>query len=390
MALSDPREVERRVDELRAQMQATLADTDKPEQDRRDAVMRMTGEITALEVQARELREHELEQARASIAGNGATIGRSEDPQAEKVAAFNAFVKSGDINAAALSTSPDANGGFLMPDPLRESVIDVVRKINPVLDEATVFTLTKPGTFEIELPRKLTATAGGWVGETAARPATNAPTLGQQKLKAHEWYAYPEVTQAFLDAVGGAEDFLVSDIGDTMAATIGTAFVAGTGDANNQPAGIFSTGGQTFYSTRLSSTAASLDAQQLINAYFAIPAKYLPTAKWYANGATIAALSALTWPNMVDTPLVRWEGGRPTIMGKDVVILDDAPAVGSANFPLAFGDLRRGYAVAVHSQLTVLRDPYTNKPYVGFYSTGRVGGVPWDPSALLLLKSHNL
>lgn len=389
MALSDPREVERRVDELRAQMQATLADTDKPEQDRRDAVMRMTGEITALEVQARELREHELEQARASIAGNGATIGRSDDPQAEKVAAFNKFVKNGEINNAALTTTPDANGGYLMPDPMRESVIDIVRTVNPVIDEATVFTLTKPGTFEIELPRKLTSTVGGWVGETAARPATDAPTLAQQKLKAHEWYAYPEVTQSFLDAVAGAEDFLVSDIADTMAATIGSAFVAGTGDANNQPTGIFSTAGVAFYQSQLSSTAASVDAQQLLNAYFALPAKFLPTAKWYANGGTLAALAALTWPNLGDTPLVRWEGGVPTIMGKPVVILDGAPASGAAAYPLAFGDMRRGYAVAVHSQLTVLRDPYTNKPYVGFYSTGRVGGVPWDPKALLLLKSNN-
>lgn len=388
MALSDPREVERRIDELRAQMQSTLEDNTKPEQDRRDAVMRMTGEISALEPLARELREHELEQARDALNKGGAQLRDGQvDPQAEKVEAFNAFVRKGDINNAALTTTPDANGGFLMPDPQREAVIDIVRKVNPILENSTVFTLVKPGTFEIDLPRKLTATAGGWVGETAARTATNAPTLAQQTLKAHEWYANPEVTQSFLDAVAGAEQFLLDDIAATMAATIGTAFAAGTGNGNNQPTGLFTA--SSFYTPKISTTADALDALQIIGAYFDLPAKFLPNAKFYAKGATFAALSALVWPNLNDTPLVRWENGVPTIMGKECVITDDAPSIGNGNFPLAFGDVRAGYAVAVHSNLSVLRDPYSNKPYVQFYATGRVGGVPWDPNAVLLLKSDN-
>lgn len=385
MSLRDPREVERAVDDLRARMQSTLADNETPEQDRRDAVMRMTGEIAALEVQARELREHELEQARA-VAGAGRGLG-DVDAHAEHVTAFNAFVRAGDINNAALTTTPDANGGFLMPDPLREQVVDIVRKVNPIMENATVFNLTKPGTFKIDLPRKLTATVGGWVAETAARPATDAPTLGQQTLECFEWYANPEVTQSFLDAVTGAEQFVIDDIAATMAATIGTAFAAGTGSGNNQPTGLFTA--SSFYTPKLSGTADALDAAQIIGLYFDLPARYLPTAKFYAKGATFAALSALVWPNLNNTPLVRWENGVPTIMGKECVITDDAPSIGNAAFPLAFGDVARGYAVGVHSNLSVLRDPYTNKPYVGFYSTGRVGGVPWDPKALLLAKSDN-
>lgn len=383
MALRDPREVERAVDELRTQIQNTLSDDTRPEQDRRDAVMRMTGEVAALEMQARELREHELEQVKAA-ANTGSNIGTAT-VQAEQVAAFNAFVKSGDIKNAALLTTPDANGGFLLPDPLRQEVVDAVRKINPIMDEATVITLTKPGTFQVELPRKSGVTAGGWVAETAARPATDAPTIAQNVLTTHEWYANPEATQSFLDAVPGAEQFLLDDIAATFAANFGTALA--NGDGNGKPVGIFT--GSSFYTTRLSSTADSLDAAQVLGAYFALPAKYLPTAVWVGKGSTIAALSALAWPNLNDTPLVRWENGVPTIMGKRVVISDDAPAIGNGAFPLLFGDVKRAYAVGIHSNLSVLRDPYTNKPYVGFYSTGRAGGQLWDPNAALLLKSDN-
>lgn len=384
MALRDPREVERAVDDLRAKMSATLADQSIPEQDRRDIVMRMTGEVSALEVQARELREHELEQVKAA-ANVGKSVSESRDEA--HISAFVNWVRTGEISNAALTTSPDANGGYLVPDAMREAIVDIVRKSNPIMQDATVINLTKPGTYEVKLPRKLTATAGGWVGQTAARPATDAPTLGEAVLKCHEWYAFPEAVQAFLDSVAGAEQFITDDIAATFAANFGTALAAGTGDANNQPTGLFTA--TSFYSTKLSGTADSLDAAQILGAYFALPSKFLPNAKFYGNGATIAALSALAWPNMNDTPLVRWEGGVPTIMGKAVVITDDAPAIGNGAFPLAFGDLRAGYAVGMHSNLSVLRDPFSNKPYVGYYATGRAGGTPWDPKAVLLLKSDN-
>ncbi len=34
----------------------------------------------------------------------------------------------------------------------------------------------------------------------------------------------------------------------------------------------------------------------------------------------------------------------------------------------------------------MLRDPFTNKPYVNFYTTRRVGGGVLDPVAIRLLK----
>ncbi|MDE2100143.1 MAG: phage major capsid protein [Patescibacteria group bacterium] len=382
----DPREVERAVDDLRTRISATLADETLPAEDRRDVVNRLTGEVNALEPLARDLREQEIEAARAAVSGGAGLAGQQE--HAAQMDAFMAFVKSGDISNAALLTTPDTNGGYLMPKPIVEQVIDVVRKQNPIAAEATIFELSKPGTFKVELPTKTASTVGGWAAETDARPATAAPTLGQRVLECFEWYANPEVTQSFLDAVANGEDFIRGDIADTFGEVSGTAFAVGTG--TTQPTGVFSTAAQSIYAVQRSSTIDSLDAAQLLSAYFTLPAKFLPNAKWYVKGATVAVLSALAWPGLVDTPLVRWEGGKPTILGKEIVITDDAPGIGNGAFPMAFGDMRRGYAVGLHTNITVLRDPYTNKPKVGFYSTGRVGGTPWDSKALLLLKSDNV
>lgn len=384
----DPRELERQVDEARNEIQRVqgLSDDEMPAGDRRDRIMNLTGQIAALEPQARELREAELAEARR-VAGVGQPVdGDSAGAHAEQLAAYRAFVQSGDIRAAALETATDANGGYLMPVPVREAMIDTIRTVNPIMADATVFQLSNPGTFKIELPRKTGVTNGGWTTEKAARDKTNAPTFGMQELECFEWYAYPEATQSSLDAIEGAEQLIIDDIQQTAEETWGTAFATGTG--SGQPTGVWSTAGIAHYDAQVSASSNALDAAQFLKAFFKLPPKFLATAKWYGTGATIAALSALAWPNMADTPLVRFDqAGNPTIMGKPFVICDSAPAIGDGAYPVAFGDMRRGYAVGIHTRISTLRDALTNKPYVGFYTTGRTGGVPWDPKAVLLLKS---
>jgi len=69
------------------------------------------------------------------------------------------------------------------------------------------------------------------------------------------------------------------------------------------------------------------------------------------------------------------------------VTVDDAPTIANGAFPAAYGDMQKAYAVGVHRNLSVLRDPYSAKPYVTFYNLTRIGGVPTDPAALLLMKS---
>ena len=44
------------------------------------------------------------------------------------------------------------------------------------------------------------------------------------------------------------------------------------------------------------------------------------------------------------------------------------------------------FCVPERRQTTILRDPYTNKPYVQFYATRRVGGQVMDSDAIKLLR----
>jgi HK97 family phage major capsid protein len=62
------------------------------------------------------------------------------------------------------------------------------------------------------------------------------------------------------------------------------------------------------------------------------------------------------------------------------------PAIEANSFPIAFADWQRAYLIVDRIGVRVLRDPYSAKPYVLFYSTKRVGGGVQDFAALKLLK----
>ena len=65
---------------------------------------------------------------------------------------------------------------------------------------------------------------------------------------------------------------------------------------------------------------------------------------------------------------------------------EDMPDIGADTHAIAFGDFQRGYLIVDRVGVRVLRDPYSAKPYVLFYTTKRVGGGVQDFDAIKLLK----
>ncbi|MGD9866732.1 MAG: phage major capsid protein [Hyphomicrobiales bacterium] len=79
-------------------------------------------------------------------------------------------------------------------------------------------------------------------------------------------------------------------------------------------------------------------------------------------------------------------GATPTLLNYPIAESEDMPDIDSDSYSIAFGDFRRGYLIVDRVGLRVLRDPYSAKPYVLFYTTKRVGGGVQDFDALKLLK----
>jgi HK97 family phage major capsid protein len=125
----------------------------------------------------------------------------------------------------------------------------------------------------------------------------------------------------------------------------------------------------------------------LIDLIYAVKAGYRQSGSFVMNRKTQAAirkLKATTGEYLWQPPAVL---GQPaTLMNFPLVEVEDMPDIAADSFSVAFGNFARAYLIVDRIGIRVLRDPYSNKPYVMFYTTKRVGGGVQDFDAIKLLK----
>lgn len=378
----DYRSMDKQAEELRAKG-AELAAKGELVAEERDTLMKITGKLEELDRLRVEARDAEIAETRA-IAEGGRAVG--ETALADKTAAaFRSYIKSGAEDRATLIAGTDANGGFVVPEPMHAPLIEKFRKVSPILENVTVFNMT--GDTTMFLPRKDTHGTVANATETGARSQQTEPTFTNATLQAFDLYTDQRASQQFLDSVDGAENWITESIYGDFAEKFQSQLATGAGSGSQQATGLYTA--TSSYSTVLSTAAASLTGQTFLNAFFALPQKFRSNAKWYLSPATLSAVIGLAYPNLNNTPLVENRNGVFYILGKQVVEVDDAPAIGAANYPVAFGDLAQGYAAGIHKSVSILRDPYTAAPNVRFYGLARMGGTVWNKDAVLLIKSNN-
>lgn len=315
----------------------------------------------------------------------------------EMKTAFTQYMRAGDNSALEvkrLNATNDAEGGFLAPETTEQVINTAVRDISPIRQIASV---REVGVNAFRKPVSLGGAAAGWVGETQGRIETQAPTLSAIDFPTQELYALPAASQSLLDdSVVDIEQWLADEVQSEFAAQETAAFV--NGDGVNCPRGFLS------YD---SAPEASRQDQQVgyiptgVDGDFSAenPADtlldliYTPKQTFRANGRFLMNRSVLnTVRKFKDSDgNYLWqpasEAGAPSsLMGYPVTEAEDMPGVTSGANAIAFGDFRRFYLIVDRQGVRILRDPYSAKPYVLFYTTKRVGGGIQDFDAVKFLR----
>lgn len=311
--------------------------------------------------------------------------------QTETKTAWSRFIRTGDeaalLEAKSLS-STDGDGGYVAPIETENMIDRVLEEASPIRRIATV---RKIGTGLFRKPVSTSQAAAGWAGESDARPETTAPTLKLLDFPAGELYAMPAATQALLDdSVADVDAWLAEEVRDVFAAQETAAFVGG--DGSNKPKGFLSYQGSADALQEIA-TGASGDFvagdqyDTLLALTYALKSRYRPGSSFVMNRRTLSTIRTIKDAdgNYVWTP--GQEAGNPsTLLGYPVIEAEDMPDIASDSTAVAFGDFRRGYLIADRQGVRVLRDPYSAKPYVLFYTTKRVGGGVQDKDAIALMK----
>ena len=257
--------------------------------------------------------------------------------------------------------------------------------------EATVQPISKAGFIKLFTDR---AVGSGWVGETASRPATSTPQFTALPFVPGEIYANAAASQDLLDdSEINMESWLTGEIETEFSRQEGIAFTGG--DGSNKPFGFLAyiTGGAQAARhpwgdikliNSLNATGVTPDA--VMDIVYALPAMYTPNAKFFMNRSSLRMVRKLKdgQGNFIWQPT--YVAGQPsTLAGYPIVDMPDMPNFAAGNTPLAFGDMKEAYLIIDRIGFRLLRDPYTNKPYICFYCTKRVGGGVKNPDALKVM-----
>lgn len=333
-----------------------------------------------------------LEQARPAMGDDP----RKGDP--EHKSAWSTYMRRGDdsgiarLDLKSVNVGTEAQGGYVAPPELDRLIEQRLMASSPMRQIATV---RQTSATVFRKPVSL-GTTSAWAAETGSRAETTAPQLDLLEFPAAELYAMPAATQTLLDdAYADVDEWLADEVEQSFSAQESTAFV--TGDGSNKPKGFLSydmiadashawdkigfilSGGAGAF-------AASNPADKLIDLVYALKSQYRANARFVMNRRTVSAVRKLKDGdgNYLWRPGAAGESA--SLLGYAVTEIEDMPDIAANSFSIGFGDFRRGYLIVDRQGARVLRDPYSLKPYVLFYTTKRVGGGVQNFDAIKVMK----
>jgi len=328
------------------------------------------------------------------------TATRSPSPDGggmEAKAAFDGYLKTGQSFGlelkAGLSTASNS-AGYVVPEQTERAIERRLMAGSPMREIATVRTV---GAGVYRKPVSVAGVASGWVAETAARPETDPATLALLEFPSADLYANPAATQSLLDdALIDLDEWLAAEVEDAFAAQETTAFVSG--DGVNKPKGFLAypivadasaVWGEIGYvaSGAAGAFSATGPTDRLIDLVYAPKAQYRPNGRFVMNRKTVSAVRKFKDAdgNYIWQPAQR-AGETASLLGYRVTEIETMPDIAANSAAIAFGDFQRGYLIVDRAGVRVLRDPYSAKPYVLFYTTKRVGGGVQNFDAIKVMK----
>jgi HK97 family phage major capsid protein len=302
-----------------------------------------------------------------------------------------------------MSIASDANGGFAVPQQIAADIERLELKLSPV---RRLVKVVQAGTSDFHHIVSIGGTESGWSSETGTRSTTGTPLLRDVAPTQGELYAYPVVSNWALDDVFfNLTQFLTEEIAQSFADQEGLAVISGNG--TNRPTGMLNTTpvatadhasplrAQDAYQFVDSDSdddgspaVPGVTADSLIDLVYSVNSAYRANGVWAMNSATAGAIRKLKTADGRYVWADSLASGQPAmLLGYPVETWEQMPDVGANNFPVAFGDFRRGYLLMDRVGLRITRDEVTTPGLTKFYVRRREGGRPLNNDAVKFLRT---
>lgn len=361
-----------------------------------NAVSDLQGMKTKFEALPEQLKQLERQINHAGRGGDGVPSIEAK----ERSDAMRDYLMKGDVVKAqtkAMTVGSDANGGVTVHSEMSDTITKRLYDLSPIRQVANIITISSDALEILEDSGDIT---GGWESETSTTADTATPTMSKKRISAHVLAARPKVSGNLLeDSAVDIEAYLSEKLADRFARLEAAAFVAGDGVARPRGFTTLTTdtaadGTRAWGSLQVFGTgnsgdfASSASADVLMDITTGLKQAYRQGAVWVAPRAVIAKIRKFKGATNGD---YLWrpglDAGQPeTVLGYQVVEAEDMPALGANSLSMAFGNFKQGYTIVDRLGLVIVRDPYSAKPYIEFYTRKRVGGDVTNSDAIKLVK----
>ena len=306
---------------------------------------------------------------------------------------FVEYIKTGQINQSMIETKDMQgtcvgddckNGGYLVSQTLNNEIISISEEANIFRKLARVKQVKGDRNEYLQVLDKIGEL--GWVGETDNRPNTKTPTLNKIVIKLFEMYAQPRVTKNLLinDSSLDIYSWLRDEISDAFSTTELSAFLRGNGISS--PLGLFSS--EAKLEKVLTKEAAKINFDDILNLYNSLDPKYRSEGCFVMSPKAQSAIYTLQDKNGNFISQHSFIDKTPDrLFGLPVYLcnqMDNGDTTG--DMPIIFGNFKVGYLILDCAVNTFIRDDITEKQWVKFYTTKRVGASVIDGNALKVLK----
>lgn len=293
---------------------------------------------------------------------------------------MDGFIRKGIITpeeTKSFSGNADEAGAVIRPT-MHKKILSFMKAKSPMRKIASIDSIS---TSSIDYVIESGEMATGWIGEKDARNETNTSKLVTKRISVHELYAQPKATQRLIDdAEINIESWLAERLAESFVKAENSAFFKG--DGNKKPHGLL-----TNPDIKRVDTGNTVTVDTILQLMTELPEQYISGAHFLMNRKTLSLVQSLKdeqgrfiWQHSMADPLAQ------TIFGVPVVCTAQMPDIADDSLSIAIGDFSSGYKIVDRSQIHMMRDPYTEKPYVKFYATKRVGGDVINPDAVRFAK----
>jgi HK97 family phage major capsid protein len=290
------------------------------------------------------------------------------------------FSETDGLEIRAMSTDNNLDGGYLVRPSFSNMIVTRIFETSPMRQLANV---ESTGSKSVEMLIDDQEAGARWAGEGASEGETDTPQLALKEIAAHKIEADPRASsEQIQDSYLNVENWLGGKVADKFGRTQNTAFLIGNGVA--KPRGLLtyaawaSTG--VYERNKIeqvnSGSGTTVTADGLIDLQNSLKEGYQGNATFAMKRATFGEVLKLKGSDAFyfSPTLLRDGQSALQLLGKNVVFMDDVPAVGAGLLSVVYGDFRTAYTIIDRVGIQVIRDIYTNKGFITFYTTQRVGG----------------